>query len=506
MSRRKYRVFISSVQKELETERVAVAGAVSSDLALSEWCDIVLFEKEPLLGRKVAKPYLKCLLRCDVYILILDRTYGEPSSSISATHEEYRYAQKRRMPMLIYIRGKNDMEREVETRAFIDEIKKDRHIYRRFHDRVDLLPELRQSLRRVLTETFKVNIEDADGDGVGDVGRASTFEQQILDVRVNGIDIEVARKWLQVGAMSPAAIMNHLREKGLVRQDASGLVFKAMASGLLFLGKNPSSIFPQCKVLADAYVGVEVDSNPKDQATLSESAPGIVQKVVDFVMRNTRHPIRVMGIQRVRLDEYPTEVIREGIVNALAHRDYEDSARPIYVKVFSDRTEILSPGKLMRPLTISKLVKGGYEPCSRNPILAQYLAHFGLMEQRGSGILRMRQTMLNHGLEAPEYSYRDGYFTVRLNGPGSDLFRLKVPLEGNAGVTVGVEERLPERQRQIAEWLAKGETITNRVCQERLKISKVTAMNDLKSLVSAGLAEKVGMGRSARYQYKADKR
>ena len=47
---KKLRIFVSSVQKELEVERVAVAGWVSADPQLSEFCEVVLFEKEPLSG------------------------------------------------------------------------------------------------------------------------------------------------------------------------------------------------------------------------------------------------------------------------------------------------------------------------------------------------------------------------------------------------------------------------------------------------------------------------
>ena len=49
------RVFISSVQKELEIERVSIAGKVSGDRVFSQICNMVLYDKEPLSGRRVAK-------------------------------------------------------------------------------------------------------------------------------------------------------------------------------------------------------------------------------------------------------------------------------------------------------------------------------------------------------------------------------------------------------------------------------------------------------------------
>jgi len=119
----KYRVFLSSVQKELEAERVSVAGGVSSDAILGRYNEIVLFDKEPLSGRKVAKPYLDCLDSCDIYILILDGEYGHVKDTLSATHEEYRHAQRRNMPVMVLVRGQHDSERERKTQGdFIRDI------------------------------------------------------------------------------------------------------------------------------------------------------------------------------------------------------------------------------------------------------------------------------------------------------------------------------------------------------------------------------------------------
>jgi len=507
----KYRVFLSSVQKELETERVAVAGGVSSDAILGHYNEIVLFDKEPLSGRKVAKPYLECLDSCDIYILILDREYGHAQDTLSATHEEYRHAQRRNMPVMVLVHGQHDSKREQKTQGFFSEIKKDGHTYRRFHDRVDLLPEIKHGLTRILRETYGLDIGEEARSGTGEVAKASTFELQLLDVPGSNLALDVAKDWLRViGVLSGekriknSALLNALRERGLVRKNAQGDGYQAMASGLLFLGKNPSQYFSQCRILADAYEGVEPDPNPKDQDTISGPASRMVACVVDFVMKNTRHPIRIVGINRVKMDEYPREVIREAIVNAIAHRDYEDAARPIYVKVFYDRVEILSPGNLMRPLTIAKLRRGNYEPSSRNPTLAQYLSQMNLMEQRGSGIRRMYAAMVDHGLGVPGYSFRDGYFEVVLRGPGDDVDRLKTPAKTSASPSV--EERLTKRQRQMAELLASSKALTSRGCQERFGISGVTAAADFKVLVGLGIAERIGKGRGTRYVFRGGNR
>jgi ATP-dependent DNA helicase RecG len=62
---------------------------------------------------------------------------------------------------------------------------------------------------------------------------------------------------------------------------------------------------------------------------------------------------------------------------------------------------VASPGYPPSPLTLAKLRRGNYRPYSRNSVIAQALATLKRMDQRGSGFARMRDAMLNHGLDAP---------------------------------------------------------------------------------------------------------
>lgn len=499
----KFRIFVSSVQKELEVERVAVAGWVSAEPQLSELCEVVLFEKEPLSGKRISKPYLECLKTCHIYLLILDCEYGHPPK-FSATHEEYRFAREHDLPILIFIKGKDDGKRENKTKEFLAEIKADGNTYRRFHDRVDLKTEVENALRSVLKKSFNSNVLDEDNNGDALVETASVFEQQALDISTQELDMQEAASWL--GALraidisrpsSNVFLLNKLREKGLVRKEGDS--YQTQASGLIFLGKDPASYFPQCRIFADTFRGSVPDSAPADQITLSAPAPAMVRLVWDFVQKNTRHPMRVVGLNRIALDEYPEEAVREAVVNAVAHRNYEDSARQILVKLFFDRLEILSPGEPLKPLTVKKIRKGNCQPCSRNPVIGQYLNHLRLMEQRGSGIRRMKSAMLNHGLEEPAYDLTSGYFRVTLVGPENDLDRLRVPSDAPAGIPPAVIEQLSKRQNRIMEYVVENGRVTTGWVVSTLDVSKATAVRDLKSLCELGILEISGKGRGAHY-------
>lgn len=499
----KIRIFVSSVQKELELERVAVASWVSADPQLADVCEVVLFEKEPLSGKRIRKPYLECLETCQIYLLILDCEYGNPPE-FSATHEEYRFACEKGLPILIFLKGKTDYRREAKTKAFLKEIKDDDNTYKRFHDRLDLEPEFRKALNRALENLFDVHIESEPADTVPSVESASVFEQQALDISADQLDETSSEKWLRAikavpegQSLSDIERLNALRQKGLVRLE--GNLFRTQASGLLFLGKDPAARFPQCRIFADAFRGTVSDSTPADQITLSGPAPVLVEQVWEFVQKNTRHPMRVVGLTRIALDEYPREAVRECIVNAIAHRNYEDSARQILVKLFSDRLEILSPGSPMKPLTVAKIRKGNCPPCSRNPVLGQYLNHLRLMDQRGSGIGRMKTAMLNHGLDAPSYDLLDGYFCVTLKGPGDDLDRLRLPAGASAGLPPAVEEQLNARQKRILAHVSVAGLVTSGWCRKEFSVTYNTAYRDLSALVELRLLNQKGKGRSTRY-------
>jgi predicted HTH transcriptional regulator len=283
------------------------------------------------------------------------------------------------------------------------------------------------------------------------------------------------------------------------REPASGENY-ATAAGIVLLAKDPSAVFPQCRILADAYRSTEPDGDPRDHEDIRSPMPLTVERAIAFVDRNTRHPMRIVGLDRIRMDEYPMEALREALVNAVAHRQYEDAGRKIMLEVFFDRVVLSSPGLPPKPITLASLRKGKYRPCSRNPVLAQGLSYFHRIEERGSGFRRMRDLMLDHGLEQPVLGTDMGYFQITLSGPGENVERLRVPDE-RLRVTPAVEAQLTERQRSMARMLADGEELTSRQCRKLYSVSAQAVYKDFQQLIRLGIARKMGAGRSARYGF-----
>jgi predicted HTH transcriptional regulator len=124
------------------------------------------------------------------------------------------------------------------------------------------------------------------------------------------------------------------------------------------------------------------------------------------------------------------------------------------------------------------------------------------MEQRGTGFARMRDAMLNHGLDEPTLSCADGYFVVTLPGPAGAYDRIRVSAKVAGPVTPAIEEQLNERQKQIILEVQKNGVVTSGWCRKQFGVALLTVQRDLAGLVRLGLLEPTGKGRGARYTLK----
>lgn len=500
------RVFVSSVQKELEDERLIVQNLLNTDPFLASHCVPLLYEFEPASPERALDGCLNAVDACQVYLLIVGVQYGTIVGEVSITHAEYRRAKGRKMPVLAFIKGDRRVKREEGTVAFLDELDADGPKYKRFGNVIELQKEVRAALVRLLRDRFGIApTTDEDETAQQTIEATSSFESRPSDrIRWRDVDLDVARRLVSAAEGRPADTLSDddllaaASLRGLAWHESSSGEHYATAAGIVLLSRDPSAVFPQCRILADAYRGAEADGDPRDHEDVRAAMPVAIERALAFVDRNTRHPMRVVGLNRVRLDEYPTSGLREALVNAVAHRQYDDAGRKIMLEVFADRVVVSSPGLPPAPITLAALRRGKYRPCSRNPVLAQCLSYFHRIEERGSGFRRMRDQMLDHGLDQPLLGTDTGYFQVTFPGPGDNLERLRVP-EKQLLVGPAVEAQLNERQRKMAVMLAEGQALTSRRCEDEFGVTRDTAARDFNLLVELGLARKEGRGRSTRY-------
>ena len=106
--------------------------------------------------------------------------------------------------------------------------------------------------------------------------------------------------------------------------------------------------------------------------------------------------------------ELPESALREALVNAIAHRDYRSTAN-VQVYIFQDRVEIVTPGGLPAGMREEDL---GSRSVPRNPLLFNMLYRMKLVEQIGSGIQRIHDACLDHGVAEPAIHVSPDWLTV----------------------------------------------------------------------------------------------
>jgi len=499
-------VFVSSVQKELEDERLIVQNLINTDAFLSAHCTPILYELEPASPDKALEGCLQSLDGSQVYLLIIGIEYGTLVGELSITHAEYRRAKERKLPVLAFIKGDRSLKREEGTSKLLVELDADGPKYKRFGNVIELQKDVRAALVKLLLDKFGITpTSDEDKIAQQTIEATSSFESQPLErLRLQDLDNEVLRRLISVAenrdvnSLSAADLVFGASARGLAWRDQSTGETYATAAGIVLLAKDPSMVFPQCRILADAYRSTEPDGDPRDHEDIRAPMPLAIDRAIAFIDRNTRHPMRIVGLNRLRLDEYPVDGLREALVNAVAHRQYEDAGRKIILEIFADRVTLLSPGLPPRPITLANLRKGKYRPCSRNPVLAQCLSYFHRIEERGSGFRRMHDQMLDHGLDPPLIGSDMGYFQVTFPGPGNDIERLRVP-ENRLLVTPSIEAKLNERQKRIIQQVLVAGSVTRRWCVEQFSVANDTAGRDLKGLADMGILSTEGKGRAVNY-------
>jgi ATP-dependent DNA helicase RecG len=201
-------------------------------------------------------------------------------------------------------------------------------------------------------------------------------------------------------------------------------------AALLLFGRQPQRFLPQASINAAAYPGTEKDyaareriplkgaltalfsANGADRLQIVET--GLIEQAIEFVARNTGVTARLVdGTRREDIPTYPTDVIREAIVNAVIHRDYRLSGTDIELSIYEDRIEIISPGRLHNGITPERMRTGCR--ASRNQLIRDTMSDYKYMDNSGLGIPRkIIPLMKRHNGTDPLLVENDERFTVTL--------------------------------------------------------------------------------------------
>ncbi len=250
---------------------------------------------------------------------------------------------------------------------------------------------------------------------------------------------------------------------------------KVTNGGYLFFSRYPQRLFHYATVRVMEFSSTHRE-HVMDDRIIEGNLREMFDKTIQTVTGKLRRGFYIEGTKRVEDYEIPLEIVREGIANAIIHRNYLSTAS-IRIEIFEDRLEIINPGSFPPGVDPGHPI---HKP--RNPLIAHYFFDIGVVERYGSGIYRMTRIAEEKGVPKPEYI--TGTTQTKLI-----LYRVPVFLRG-------VKDDLA---RKILAELHARKIAKAKELASTLGVSEDTILRRLRELIAKGLVEKRGRGKGTYY-------
>jgi len=329
---------------------------------------------------------------------------------------------------------------------------------------------------------------------------AATGEEKPKAIRLSDLEDEI--KTVELADLSNKALENYrhtarikdkigssfyrrLEKQGLLNR--RGKAYVPTGFGLLLFGNEPRLTMHQAGLLGTIHYpnGKE---EPKNFEGPMVSIPDAVEqwlkdKLPNIIDRST--------MRRQQISVLPFEMIREAVVNALVHRDYNICQAKCQLIVSSETVIIKSPGGPLPPITLEKLQNFDAPMLSRNPELHYVFAGMELAEERGLGIQSLKKRAQESGLPLPRYTWDDPYLVLTLYRSQEAASKTLAP---------DILNQLNEDERTGWEYLATQRQVTRKEYETHTGYDTRKAQRHLKRFVEMGLLQATGSGRAQKYQ------
>ena len=390
-------IFLSSVQKEFAAERLALRDFLQGDPLLRRFFEPVLFEDLPASDRRADQLYLDQVDRCSLYVGLFGSEYGSvDAEGLSPTEREFQRSGERGKPRLIFLKAADDASRDPRMLALIRQAEASL-VRRRFATTAELIAGLYAALVQWLADNQLIRSGPFDASPCPNASLAD------LDADRIAWFIERARQVRGFPLPPNASTTELLTHLNLLDHG------QPVHAAVLLFGRQPQRFLLSSELKAAHFHGTAIAKPIPSYQVFKGTVFELVDQAVDFVLARLSFAVgtRAASSQAPAAYEIPPEVIREAIVNAVAHRDYTSNGS-VQVMVFADRVEIWNPGSLPPSLSLAQL-RQPHGSVPANPLLAEplYLAQY--IERLGTGTADMIRRCREAGLSEPVFSLDDGF-------------------------------------------------------------------------------------------------
>lgn len=257
--------------------------------------------------------------------------------------------------------------------------------------------------------------------------------------------------------------------------------FYPTIGGILSFGLKRSLLFPDAIIRCARFAGYDKVTFI-DHTDIDTYLPLAIEEVIAFIKRNTQIKSVIKSIRRIDIPQYPLVAVREAVINAILHADYEMKGTSISIAIFDDRIEITNPGGLHFGMTLENALAGSSR--LRNRALGRIFRELKLIEKWGSGLKRIQVACDQQGLKEPLFQELNNQFRVTLYAmPDTKGLSTEINLKNSYS--------LHPMENKIIDYLKKHKEIGTKKAAELCSTSTRTARERLKGLVNQGILYKI---------------
>jgi ATP-dependent DNA helicase RecG len=280
------------------------------------------------------------------------------------------------------------------------------------------------------------------------------------------------------------AFQRRLAQQGLLH--AEGRKLSPAGFGILLFGKSPRDVMQQAGLLATIHYP------DKTEEVRDFDGPLVLvpEQVIQWLKDKLPNPINRSAAQRKDAGDKFYELVREGVVNALVHRNYDITGAKCQMIVTPETIVIKSPGAPVEPITLEQLQKFNAPLLSRNPVVHYVFAKMELAEERGLGLKSMKARASEAGLPKPTYAWENPYLVLTLYRSTKGAVRL---------INAEVLERLNADEKEAWQVILTLDPVTSGDVMAETRFDERKTQRVLRKFVEAGLLRRVGKGRATQY-------
>lgn len=182
-------------------------------------------------------------------------------------------------------------------------------------------------------------------------------------------------------------------------------------AGVLLFGHRPVHFLPGAYVQFLRLGGTTPTSEVIDEKQIGGDLITLLQTLDLLIDVNIRsRPVFVSGLREETRSDYPKLAVRELLLNAVMHRNYQSNT-PIRFYWFADHIEISNPGGLYGEAATGTFPKRNDY---RNPVIAEAMRSLGYVNRYGQGVLRAQKALHDNGNPPADIQPEMDWFSVNI--------------------------------------------------------------------------------------------